>query len=146
MRKCIVIVSLAVLLAFQSLAQSNQTKKEVSQREQELEYQKELKLDKIPAGAIKLKLISVMPSDKEIEENEIYFRNVGNFFMDDRGYIYIPDGVLCVVYVLDVEGNLASKYDKKGHGPGDFQFPSSVHFVNKQVIVIDGLRNENELF
>jgi hypothetical protein len=137
-KKKLWMVFLTGIIIVPSLAQGNRPSKELSKKEREEAYQKGLELDQIPRGAIELELEYVIPSDKEMEEKEIFFRNVLNFTMDERRHIYIPDGALCVVYELDTEGKLVHKYDKKGQGPGELQFPLLVLPFNQQVIVYDG--------
>jgi len=61
------------------------------------------------------------------------------FTIDDRGHIYIPDGILGVVYELNAMGKLVHLFRKKGQGPGEMQSPNYVFTFGKQVIVQDGL-------
>jgi len=145
-KKYFLMVFFAALMIAPALGQGNRPTKELSQQEREAAYKKGLELDQIPPGAIELELKYTIPTDKEMEKKEIYFRNVGNFSMDDRGHIYIPDGTLCVVYELDAVGKLVHKYDKKGQGPGELQFPNFVFPYNQQVIVNDGLARRMSFF
>jgi len=138
MKKYFLMVFFATLMIVLALGQGNRPTKELSQKENQAAYKKGLELDQIPRGATELELKYVIPSDKEMEEKEIFFRNVLNFSMDDRRHIYIPDGALCMVYELNAEGKFVHKYDKKGQGPGELQFPLLVIPFNQQVIVLDG--------
>lgn len=132
------LVFFAALVIIPALGQGNQPTKALSQREREAVYQKFLKLDQIPAGAIELELKNTIPSEKEIEEKEIFLRNAPRIAIDDRGHIYIPQGYgICEIDELDEEGKLVRKYNKKGQGPGDLLSPEYVFFYNQQVIVHD---------
>jgi hypothetical protein len=84
-----------------SFGQGTLPSKPVSQAARSAAFRKNLKVDSIPRGAVELELKESIPSNTEIGRSEIFFRNVLNFDIDDRGHIYIPDGALCVVYELD---------------------------------------------
>jgi hypothetical protein len=139
MKKYFLMVFFAALTIVPALGQGNRPTKELTQREREAAYKKGLELDQIPRGAIELELKDVLPSDKEIEEGEIFFRMVLRFAIDDRGHIYIPDGVLGVVYELNTMGKLVHSFRKRGQGPGEMQSPGYVFPFKQQVIVFDGL-------
>jgi hypothetical protein len=136
MKKLALLGLLISMMAFS--APGDPTIQNFSQKTNEEAYRKALKLDPIPPGAIELELKSTIPSDKEVEEKEIYFRNFIGFSVDDRGHIYVPDAALCVVYELDLQGKLISKFNKKGQGPGEMIFPQEVFFHSQNVIVEDG--------
>lgn len=132
------LVLFAVLVGVPALGQGNQPTKPISQKEHEAAYRKSLRIDKIPAGAIELELKYTLPSEKEIEEKEIFFRNSQRIDIDDRGHIYISQGYgVCEIDELDAAGKLICKYNRKGQGPGDLISPAHVFFNNQQVIVYD---------
>jgi hypothetical protein len=100
-------------------------------------FNKNIKLDSIPRGAIELELLRTIPLENEVDEKEIYFRNFVNFSVDDREHVYIPDAALCVIYEFDAQGKLVRKYGKKGQGPGELIFPQFIYFYEDKVIVDD---------
>ncbi len=120
--------------------QDNQPPKPQSKAETEAAFNRILKLDQIRKGAIELELKGTLPSDKGIEEKQLFFRNPSHIAIDDRGHIYIPQGYpVGVIDELNEEGKLVRKYNKIGQGPGEIQSPSSVMFFNHQVIVCDNM-------
>jgi hypothetical protein len=100
-------------------------------------YNKYLKEDKAPISAIELKYIMNIPHKEEIEEKEIFFRNLLYISIDERGHIYAPDPTLCVIYEFNKKGNLINKIVQKGQGPGEMTHPQRILFYRDEIVVMD---------
>jgi hypothetical protein len=119
--------------------QENVRPKEVPIKEEMALYERNLKEDAIPKDAIELKLINKIPQKKEIEEKEIFFRNLLYIYVDDRGHIYAPDPTLCIIYEFDENGKYFNRFSKNGQGPGELQHPQRIFFFKDENIVMDGM-------
>jgi len=126
--------------------QENVPPKEVSIKEAMALYEEALKEDVIPKDAIELKLIKKVPENNEIEEKEIFFRNLLGIFVDERGHIFAPDPALCIIYEFDEYGKYLNRYSKQGQGPGEFQYPKVIFFYKDKNIVMDPMQSRLTYF
>jgi hypothetical protein len=127
--------------------QDNQPPKPLSKSEIEAAFNRSLKLDQIPRGAIDLELEGTLPTEKDIEEKHLFYRNAPSIAIDERGHIYIPQGYpIGVIDELDADGRLVLRFDRKGQGPGDIQNPGYILFSGQQVIVCDNLTRRMSFF
>jgi len=117
--------------------QGNGIQKENSVKEQMELYKRNLKQDIVREDAIEIKLIKRIPSDTEIDEKEIYFRNLLYIYVDGRGHIYAPDPSLCIIYEFNENGKYIRRYENRGQGPGELQHPQRIYFVDDKIIVMD---------
>jgi hypothetical protein len=120
--------------------------KQVSTKEDMALYEKSLREDVIPKDAIELKLIKEVPENNEIEEKEIFFRNLLYIFVDERGHIFAPDPTLCVIYEFDEYGKYFNRYSKQGQGPGELRHPQRIFFYKDENIVMDPMQSRLTYF
>ena len=110
----------------------------ISDREDYSIYKQILRKDIIPKGALKLRYVYKLPFEEEIEKNEIFFKNLLNMSVDERGHIFVTDNMLRVIYEFGSDGKMLSKYAKVGQGPGEMQGPSEVFHLNNEIVICDG--------
>ena len=140
--QCILILLSSLYITWQD----NKPPKEVSQKEAMALYEKALKEDVIPKDAIEFKLIRKVPENNEIEEKEIFFRNLLNIFVDERGHIFAPDPTLCVIYEFDEYGKYFNRFSKQGQGPGELRHPQRIFFHKDENIVLDPMQSRLTYF
>ena len=140
--RCILILLSSIYITWQD----NKPPKELSRKEDMALYEKNLKEDVIPKDAIELKLIKKVPEKNEIEDKEIFFRNLLYIFVDERGHIFAPDPTLCVIYEFDEYGKYFNRYSKQGQGPGELRHPQRIYFYKNENIVMDPMQSRLTYF
>ncbi len=63
------------------------------------------------------------------EDEEVLFGLVEDAVVDDQGYSYLLDTVLCSVLVVDQQGEIVRNLSGQGDGPGEFRFARELVFL-----------------
>lgn len=74
----------------------------------------------------------------DTDESEDYlFSQIRHFTVDNMGRFFILDQQEAVIKVFDKEGNYLNKIGRKGQGPGEFNNPSMIYFLNNELLVME---------
>jgi DNA-binding beta-propeller fold protein YncE len=66
--------------------------------------------------------------------------------LDERGYLYVSDGLNSEVVVLTTDGELVERIGDVGHDDGKFYYPDGIAYSDGRIVVADKYNDRVEVF
>jgi len=92
----------------------------------------------IPLKVFTLHETDITDCEKQLDENEVFFKTLTGFEMDDQGNLYYLECNYATIYKVDMNsGKLLKTISSRGQGPGQLNRPTAMTVKKGKIFVLD---------